>query len=153
MPGGSPAEPLKAEAVPSMIIGVRGMTEDHFPEVDWDSLTFSFTETDRMYIATCKQGDEWGKGKMQDFQNLSLSPAAGVINYGQGLFEGMKAQHAADGSIVLFRPQDNARRSRDGARRLGMTPVPEEMFLDAIMQTVRENSRCCLLYTSDAADE
>ena len=85
MPGGSPAEPLKAEAVPSIIIGVRGMAEDGFPEVDWESLTFSFTETDRMYIATCKQGDEWGQGKMQDFQNLSLSPAAGVINYGQGL--------------------------------------------------------------------
>ena len=117
------------------------MTEDGLPEVDWDSLTFSFTETDRMYIATCKQGDDWGQGKMQDFQNLSLSPAAGVINYGQGLFEGMKAQHAADGSIVLFRPQENARRSREGARRLGMTPVPEEMFLNAIMQTVRENSR------------
>ena len=141
MPGGSPAEPLKAEAVPSTIIGVRGMSEDGLPEVDWDSLTFSFTETDRMYIATCKQGDDWGQGKMQNFQNLSLSPAAGVINYGQGLFEGMKAQHAADGSIVLFRPLDNARRSRDGARRLGMTPVPEEMFLDGVMQTVRENSR------------
>ena len=141
MPGGSPAEPLKAEAVPCTIIGVRAMTEDGFPEIDWDSLTFSFTKTDRMYIATCKQGDEWGPGKMQDFQNLSLSPAAGVINYGQGLFEGMKAQYAADGSIVLFRPLDNARRSQDGARRLGMTPVPEEMFLDAIMQTVKENSR------------
>ena len=141
MTGESPAEPLKAEAVPSIMTGVCGMTEDGLPEVDWDSLTFSFTETDRMYIATCKQGDEWGQGKMQDFQNLSLSPAAGVINYGQGLFEGMKAQHAADGSIVLFRPLENARRSREGARRLGMTPVPEEMFLDAIMQTVRENSR------------
>ena len=60
MPGESPAEPLKAEAVPFIITGVRGMTEDGLPEVDWDSLTFSFTKTDRMYIATCKQGDEWG---------------------------------------------------------------------------------------------
>ena len=60
---------------------------DSEPSIDWDSLTFSFTETDRMYIATCKQGEEWEPGVMQDFQNLSLSPAAGVINYGQGLFE------------------------------------------------------------------
>ena len=58
MPGGSSAEPLKAEAFPSAIIGVRGMGEGTGPEIDWDSLTFSFTKTDRMYIATCKQGEE-----------------------------------------------------------------------------------------------
>jgi len=141
MPGGSSAEPLKAEAFPSATIGVRGMSGEAGPEIDWDSLTFSFTQTDRMYIATCKQGEEWGPGMMQDFQNLSLSPAAGVINYGQGLFEGMKAQYAEDGSIVLFRPSDNAKRSREGARRLGMPPVPESMFLDAVKRTVRENIR------------
>jgi branched-chain amino acid aminotransferase len=141
MPGGLPAQSLKAEAAPSEVKGVREVLEESGPEIDWDSLTFSFTETDRMYIAYCKQGEEWQPGSMQDFQNLSISPAAGVINYGQGLFEGMKAQHAADGSIVLFRPQDNARRSREGARRLGMPPVPEKMFLDAIKKTVSENSR------------
>jgi len=141
MPGGPSAEPLKAEAFPSAIIGVRGLSGDAGPEIDWGSLTFSFTQTDRMYIATCKQGDEWKTGVMQDFQNLSLSPAAGVINYGQGLFEGMKAQYAEDGSVVLFRPSDNARRSQEGARRLGMPPVPKEMFLDAVQKTVRENIR------------
>ena len=117
------------------------MLEDAGPDIDWDELTFSFTETDRMYIATCKEGNEWEPGVMQDFQNLSLSPAAGVINYGQGLFEGMKAQYAADGKVVLFRPEHNARRAQDGGRRLGMPPVPEEMFLEAVKQTVRENLR------------
>ena len=117
------------------------MLEDAGPDIEWDDLTFSFTETDRMYIATCKEDDEWQPGAMQDFQNLSLSPAAGVINYGQGLFEGMKAQYAADGNVVLFRPEHNARRAQEGARRLGMPPVPEEMFLDAVKQTVRENIR------------
>ncbi|MDP6912863.1 MAG: hypothetical protein QF736_02930, partial [Candidatus Thalassarchaeaceae archaeon] len=117
------------------------MSEDTGPEIDWDSLTFSFTQTDRMYIATCKQGEEWDSGVMQDFQNLSLSPAAGVINYGQGLFEGMKAQYAEDGSVVLFRPRDNARRSREGARRWGMPPGPEDMFLAAVKRSVRENIR------------
>ena len=117
------------------------MLEDAGPDIDWDELTFSFTETDRMYIATCKEGDEWEPGVMQDFQSLSLSPAAGVINYGQGLFEGMKAQYAADGKVVLFRPEHNARRAQDGGRRLGMPPVPEDIFLDAVKQTVRENLR------------
>jgi len=111
------------------------------PEVDWDALTFSFTQTDRMYMATCKQGNQWEEGQMQDFADLSISPAAGVLNYGQGLFEGMKAQYAADGKIVLFRPEMNARRAQEGARRLGMPPVPEEMFIDAVISTVRENTR------------
>ena len=117
------------------------MSDKINPSVDWDSLTFSFTKTDRMYIARCNEGEEWKEGLMQDFANLSLSPASGVINYGQGLFEGMKAQYAEDGKVVLFRPSDNARRSREGARRLGMPPVPEEMFIDAIKQTVKENIR------------
>ena len=139
--GESPAESLKAESFPLALIGVRVLNRDGDSELDWDSLTFSFTQTDRMYMATCKQGEEWQSGFMQDFQNLSLSPAAGVINYGQGLFEGMKAQYAEDGNVVLFRPSDNARRSREGARRLGMPPVPEEMFLNAVKMTVRENIR------------
>ena len=111
------------------------------PEIDWDSLTFSFTQTDRMYVAKCDIGEEWSPGSMRDFDDLRISPAAGVINYGQGLFEGMKAQRAADGSVVLFRPEHNARRAQQGAKRLGMPPVPEEMFLDAVKQTVRENLR------------
>ena len=104
-------------------------------------MTFSFQETDRMYIATCEKDGIWSQGKMQDFQNLSISPAAGVLNYGQGLFEGMKAYRTVDGSVVLFRPEHNARRAQRGARRLGMPEVPEEMFLDAVIKTVQENSR------------
>ena len=109
--------------------------------IDWDNLTFSFRETDRMYISTCKQGEEWSHGKMQDFENLSISPAAGVLNYGQGLFEGMKAYRAVDGSVVLFRPKENARRMQRGARRLGMPEVPEDIFIAAVIKTVQENSR------------
>ena len=111
------------------------------PEVDWDSLTFSFQETDRMYIATCKIDEDWKPGIMQDFQDLRLSPASGVINYGQGLFEGMKARRAEDGRILLFRPELNARRAQEGCRRLGMEVVSEEMFLDAIYRAVEENKR------------
>ena len=115
--------------------------DNDLPEIDWDTMTFSYQKTDRMYIANCKQGEEWQPGVMQDFADISLSPAAGVLNYGQGLFEGMKAQRAADGNIVLFRPERNAMRMREGAERLGIPPVPEAMFLDAVRQTVLENLR------------
>ena len=110
------------------------------PAIDWDNMTFSYQKTDRMFIAHCEQGGDWQSGVMQDFQDLSISPAAGVLNYGQGLFEGMKAQRAADGSIVLFRPERNAKRMQDGASRLGIPVVPEEMFLDAVRRTVLELS-------------
>jgi branched-chain amino acid aminotransferase len=117
------------------------MMEKKYSTIDWENLTFSFRETDRMYISNCKQGEEWGIGKMQDFQNLSISPAAGVLNYGQGLFEGMKAYRAIDGSVVLFRPKENAKRMQMGARRLGMPEVPEDIFIDAVIKSVQENSR------------
>ena len=105
------------------------MSDESAPAIDWDSLTFSFTETDRMYLSRCELGGEWAFGSMRDYEDLVISPAAGVLNYGQGLFEGMKAQRASDGSIVLFRPDRNAKRAQEGARRLGMPPVPEEIFL------------------------
>ncbi len=109
--------------------------------IDWDSLTFSFTPTDMMYRATCKLGEEWKPGELEPYGDITISPAAGVLNYGQGLFEGMKAQRGVNGGIVLFRPERNAARLADGARRLGMPPVPEEMFIDAIEKTVAANAR------------
>ena len=117
------------------------MLDNDLPEIDWDKMTFSYQKTDRMYVAHCKQGGEWRPGAMQDFGDITISPAAGVLNYGQGLFEGMKAQRAADGSIVLFRPERNAMRMQEGAKRLGIPPVPDEMFLDAVKQAVLENLR------------
>ena len=85
-----------------------------------------------MYVAKCKLGDEWTPGEMMPFGDITISPAAGVLNYGQGLFEGMKAQRSVSGGIVLFRPERNAARLQAGAKRLGMPPVPEEMFLDIL---------------------
>lgn len=109
--------------------------------IDWDSLTFSFTPTDMMYVAKCKRGDEWSAGEMEPYGDITISPAAGVLNYGQGLFEGMKAQRSVNGGIVLFRPERNGERLADGARRLGMPPVPVDMFLEAIEQVVAANAR------------
>ena len=130
------ADPLTCDAIRGALV-----LDNDSPAIDWDSMIFSYQKTDRMYISHCKEGGDWSPGVMQDFQNLSMSPAAGVLNYGQGLFEGLKAQRAADGSIVMFRPERNASRMQDGAKRLGIPVVPEEMFLDAVRKTVLENSR------------
>jgi len=118
-----------------------GRGEAESESIDWDSMTFAFTETDSMYAAKCRLGDTWQPGQLEPYGDITISPAAGVLNYGQGIFEGMKAQRAVNGEVVIFRPKRNAQRFQSGAERLGMVPVPEAMFLDAIHQVVRANQR------------
>ena len=79
-------------------------------------------------------------GKLQPYGDIPMSPAAGVLNYGQGLFEGMKAFRTSKNRIVFFRPEENARRMQRGADRLKMPPVPESIFVDAVEQVVAANN-------------
>ncbi len=108
---------------------------------DLDDLGFGVVETDSMYIATCRDGDEWQQGELKPYGPIPMHPAAGVLNYGQGIFEGMKAIRTTKGRIALFRPEDNARRFQIGAKRLGAPPVPEEIFLNAVIKVVKANQR------------
>ena len=116
-----------------------GAPGDGQPPVDWDSLTFSFTETDRMFVANGSWDSGWSHGAIIDFQPLQLSPAACVLNYGQGLFEGMKARRTPDGRVTLFRPEMNARRAAEGAKRLVMPEIPQSMFIRAVKSVTDEN--------------
>ena len=106
-------------------------------DIDWDKLTFSLTPTDTMYVATTTAEDPWMPGDLRPYGNISISPAAGVLNYGQGLFEGMKAYRTAKNRVVFFRPDETARRMQRGADRLKMPPVPEAIFIDAGEQVVQ----------------
>ncbi|MGB1623093.1 MAG: branched chain amino acid aminotransferase, partial [Candidatus Poseidoniaceae archaeon] len=108
-------------------------------DIDWDALTFSLTPTDWMYVAEVNAGEPWMPGALTPYAEFSISPAAGVLNYGQGLFEGMKAYRTEADRIVFFRPEENARRMQAGADRLRMPPVPESIFVDAIEQVVHAN--------------
>lgn len=107
--------------------------------INWDELTFSITPTKSIYITTCKEGEEWKPGELIPYGNIPISPAAGVLNYGQGLFEGMKAYRTAKGNIGIFRPLENAKRVNMGCRRLCMPEVPEGLFWEAIQQVVKDN--------------
>lgn len=109
--------------------------------VDWDSLTFSLTPTDVMYRNDTAKDEPWGEGELMPYGDITISPAAGVLNYGQGLFEGMKAYRTAKDRVVFFRPEENARRMQQGADRLKMPPVPESIFIDAVERVVAENAR------------
>lgn len=108
-------------------------------DIDWDKLTFSVTPTRSMYKTTCLQGEDWKPGELMPYGNISISPAAGVINYGQGLFEGMKAYRTSKGNIGIFRPLENAKRVNRGCQRLCMPEIPEKLFWEAIEQIVKDN--------------
>ena len=107
-------------------------------DIDWSSLGFGYMPTDYRYNAEWKDG-KWDKGGLTKDSTVTISECAGVLQYAQTCFEGLKAYSWQDGSIVCFRPDLNAKRLQDSARRLLMPEVPEEMFLDALDQTVKAN--------------
>nr|CAD1844762.1 unnamed protein product [Ananas comosus var. bracteatus] len=87
-------------------------------DLDWDNLGFGLVPTDFMYVMKCSSDGKFTGGELKHFGPIELSPSSGVLNYGQGLFEGLKAYRKEDGSILLFRPEENALRLRMGAERM-----------------------------------
>lgn len=76
----------------------------------------------------------WHRAQVTPRQPIALDPAASVLHYAQEIFEGMKAYRHADGSLALFRPQENARRFNDSARRMAMPELPEALFMESLRQ-------------------
>eukprot|EP00951_Prasinocladus_malaysianus_P031792 scaffold306687_cov49-Prasinocladus_malaysianus.AAC.1 len=91
-----------------------------------------------MYVATWTEAQGW-QGTLKPYGPLDMLPSAQVLNYGQSIFEGMKARRSDTGSIAIFRPDKNAERFQDGAARLCMPQVPTDFFIDAIKSTVEAN--------------
>ncbi|KAK9166077.1 hypothetical protein Scep_001268 [Stephania cephalantha] len=94
-----------------------------------------------MYVMKCSLGEEFTQGKINRYGKIELSPSSGVLNYGQGLYEGLKAYRKTDGSILLFRPEENARRLQTGAERMCMPSPSVDQFVDAVKQAVQANRR------------
>ncbi|KAK4782859.1 hypothetical protein SAY86_007233 [Trapa natans] len=109
--------------------------------LDWDNLGFGLLPTDYMYSMKCDRGGNFSNGELQRFGNIELNPSSGVLNYGQGLFEGLKAYRKHDDSILLFRPEENALRMRMGAERMCMPAPTVDQFVEAVKATVLANKR------------
>ncbi|MBQ1890618.1 MAG: branched-chain amino acid aminotransferase [Selenomonas sp.] len=107
--------------------------------VDWANLGFSYQPITKRYVANYKDG-KWGKGGLTEDANVVINECAGILQYCQEVFEGLKAYKTKDGKVVTFRPDQNAKRMVDSAKRLVMPPVPEEMFLEAVDQVVKANA-------------
>jgi len=119
-------------------------------DLDWENIGFQYWKTDYRYIAYWKDG-KWDEGKLDEGNFVTIHEGATIFHYGQGCFEGLKAQTAKDGRVLIFRPDQNAKRMNSSARKILMPEIPEGMFLDACVQVVKANLRWVPPYGTGAA--
>jgi len=108
-------------------------------DMDWQHLDFSYRTTDIRYVADYK-GGSWGEGRLTSDPTIVLNECAGILQYCQEVFEGLKAYTTADGRIVTFRSDLNAERMMDSAKRMEMPPFPKERFIEAVEKVVIANA-------------
>lgn len=106
--------------------------------LDWGSLGFGYIKTPYRYVADFK-GGKWNDGILTAEDTITITECAGVLQYAQTIFEGLKAYTTQDGKIVTFRPDLNAERMAESAQRLEMPPFPAEKFLEAVDKVVAAN--------------
>ncbi len=107
--------------------------------IDWENLGFGYIKTDKRYVSNYKNG-AWNEGAIIEDDTITMSECACVLQYAQTIFEGLKAYTTEDGKIVVFRPDLNAERLANSAKRMEMPVFPEDKFIDAVVQTVKANS-------------
>jgi len=117
--------------------------------IDWANLGFGYIATDKRYVSNFKNG-QWEEGGLTTEATITMSECAGVLQYAQTIFEGMKAYETQDGRIVIFRPDLNAKRFTDSAKRLEMPTFPEDKFVEAVIETVKANEAYVPPYGSGA---
>ena len=117
--------------------------------LDWGNLGFSYHVTDKRYVSMFQNG-AWDDGALISDDKIVMSEDAGVLHYSQSVFEGLKAYETEDGHIVCFRPDLNASRMADSARRLEMPAFPEDRFVKAVIETVKANAAWVPPYGSGA---
>lgn len=118
-------------------------------DIDWSNLGFGYIKTDKRFVSNFKDG-AWDDGVMTEDATVSISECAGVLQYAQTCFEGLKAYTTKQGKIVCFRPDLNAQRMIDTCKRLEMPIFPEERFVEAVVETVKANAAYVPPYGSGA---
>ncbi len=114
------------------------MVTEEKANIDWANVGFGYHKTDKRYVSNYKDG-KWDEGVLTEDSNIVLNESAGVLQYAQTCFEGMKAYTTVDGKVVVFRPDMNAKRMSDSAKRLEMPVFPEDRFVEAVEQVVKAN--------------
>ena len=117
--------------------------------IDWGNLGFGYVKTDYRYVSNFKNG-AWDEGGLITDDTVTISECAGVLQYAQTVFEGMKAYTTEDGHIVTFRPDLNGERMEQSASRLEMPVFPKDRFVKAVVETIKANAAFVPPYGSGA---
>ncbi len=118
--------------------------------IDWGNLGFAYVQTDKRYVSNYKDG-KWDEGGLTEDATVTITECAGVLQYAQTCFEGLKAYTTVDGKIVCFRPDLNAARMADSCRGLEMPVFPEDRFVEAVVEVVKANKEWVPPYGSGAS--
>ena len=118
--------------------------------IDWSSLGFGYVKTDFRYVSNYKDG-KWDDGALTEDATITMSECAGVLQYAQTCFEGLKAYTTKDGKVVCFRPDLNAQRMVESCERLKMPTFEVERFVDAVKKVVDANREWVPPYGSGAS--
>jgi len=119
-------------------------------DIQWEELGFNYIKTEKRYLAKWKDG-KWSEGALVSDNKITMSEASTVLHYGQSCFEGLKAFKAKDGRVLLFRPDENAKRMNRSAKRILMPEIPIDMFVNACKEVVQGNLKWVPPYGSGAA--
>lgn len=117
--------------------------------IDWGNLGFDYIQTDARFVSNFKNG-AWDEGIITEDANVVINECACVLQYAQTVFEGMKAYTTADGRTVTFRPDLNAERMEQSAKRLEMPVFPKDKFIEAVLKTIKANEAYVPPYGSGA---
>ncbi|GAA0736287.1 branched-chain amino acid aminotransferase [Clostridium oceanicum] len=117
--------------------------------IDWKNLGFSYVKADYNFIAHFKNG-VWDEGSLTEDDKITISQGSTCLHYGQQCFEGLKAYSHKDGTVCMFRPDQNAKRLNQSCKRVMMPEVSEEFFVESCKKVVRANKRFVPPYGSGA---
>lgn len=117
--------------------------------IDWSNIGFGYQKTDKRYVSNYVDG-AWDDGELINDDTITMSECASVLQYAQTCFEGLKAYTTEDGRIVTFRPDLNAQRMYDTAKRLEMPSFPVDRFVEAVDEVVKANAAYVPPYGSGA---
>lgn len=116
-------------------IKIEKTTHSRLPETDMNNIPFGRVFSDHMLVVKYDEG-KWQQAEIKPYGNLELAPSISSLNYGQSIFEGMKAHKGPNGEALLFRPMDNFRRMNRSAARMCMPEIPEDVFMEGMKALV-----------------
>ena len=118
---------------------INRVEKSRIDSVDFENLTFGKIFTDHMFISKHKNG-EWSSGEIKPYGNISISPSARALHYGQAIFEGMKCFKSEQDELFLFRPEENFKRFNKSSIRLAIPEIKEDIFFNGLKELLKIDS-------------